>query len=1517
MNKRPNSIKPIPEQRPKDEHNISCVFSLKPTFASSVACGSKEKRRDIQGLRTFAIVAVVLFHLWPKVFRHGYLGVDMFFVISGYLMTQILTQNVGPFKLSGIAHFYRRRIHRIVPIYLFMLCAVLGIGQAILVDTHFDDLQLDAVWALGFVYNVKTVMHKEGYFMEEAIWRFLLHTWSLAVEMQFYLLAPFIICFLNSKLKTAKRILVVCVVAMALSRLIQLLVHQTIAFGTVPPRLWQFFAGITACFFGRRTLEEKNECFLQPFIEKFNQVFSKRLQCYFAISVLCATLFLPVLNIPFPAVFQFTVVILTALLLNCEVRPWVITNRVMVETGDLSYVWYLVHWPFIQLVKYRMSLTVNTGIGGGLAFIGLTLGLAFIVDRVIDRSIRRIKQIRTVALVIGLLYFFCGLLLCPPWLMAKPDPLDDPSLQIFQGEFVPAAQYGNRFLADLDQNRLNLTRLTRPEKIAINRRLFGVTKEYIEQSGKMIRPDNSAVAAQWTYLFEQDKLLQKETNGESVSPRDKWDFRASFKGKGNLSVVLAGNSHADQIANELALTWSDRFSTLDVFTMGVCLPLDLQYGWPRYNEKLCLSYSKAIIKLVKELRPDVLFLNFYYDMMGHPPVTEPYETDPIFASLQAGLDQLQPFVGKIFVGAPNLAFDNLIVAVEVEKRLWWGEGNRVRELNQPYQYHVQRTAAHWERLRHVKCEKCVIVDWTESFCDGKEGEKKMCSAVEAESQLANFIDDNHYSFLGYRKSIQAITDIDGYEIKFSPDGQWLLFQSPFLDWNRDYWNQIFAINLNDDPLSIRGHRQIRCVSNGVGEYIHPSFYPDSHRLIFSSNFHNQSVWAKELETKFNRDLAQNSFVDNPETAWCSHSPYRVQCYALYDKWTFRIAKKNVDAVWLRPLSPDMDLFRMDLFGNVEAQLTNETGFDGYGTVSPDGRWIVYTSMKTGDPELWIMNAVDGSEKRQLLCRKGFEGSASFSFDGKSLIFVATPTPKTVEEEEIYEQRLRGHYYDSRHTSLYIMDVETGNYTQILIDAKSAGIKSIFYMEPFDVKKMTHFTSPKFMASGKIMFHACYDTDSAGICASKMLFISNADGTEIEKVRVDGSPDVAVAVLNNAETQIAFQSRLREYEKSTHRLRTLFVANWKYNKTVLGLRNKNDHGDALMDTVYAGSSFSGEKFLNNIQQLTFGGTNLAPKFRVTYKSAKITANEPYPFGQTFGSTHSLAVLPVLLSTPYYIYSYEPYYRYLERDNNCSQNDEHIKATGIMQTKKFLNPCAELYRVNQFGQIIRPLTNNSFHDSGAVASPNGRWILFLSMESGDPELWVFEMITLGESLWLHMKDDSDFWRIKSVKRLTHRLGYEFGASFSRDSRRIVFAAAVINGSDEVGTYKKLLSENYVNLTLTTELFYMELLEDTNWSEPRQITHLNARSADPIYLSDDSLILFTCAGCATAGTSNNNGTHLYLIKEDGSGLEQVTFNESGFDAFPTLNSDGTLLAWSSNRNNGLNNTLDVNVFIARIHI
>ncbi|KAI1698722.1 hypothetical protein Ddc_18945 [Ditylenchus destructor] len=108
-------------------------------------------------------------------------------------------------------------------------------------------------------------------------------------------------------------------------------------------------------------------------------------------------------------------------------------------------------------------------------------------------------------------------------------------------------------------------------------------------------------------------------------------------------------------------------------------------------------------------------------------------------------------------------------------------------------------------------------------------------------------------------------------------------------------------------------------------------------------------------------------------------------------------------------------------------------------------------------------------------------------------------------------------------------------------------------------------------------------------------------------------------------------------------------------------------------------------------------------------------------------------------------------------------------------------------------------------------------------------------------------------------------------------------------------------------------MELMGGRRWSEPRQITHLNAKVASPIYLPDNSHVLFSCKGCREANQNNNSGSSLYVIKDDGTGLKQVTSNSNGFDGYPALNHDGSSLLWSSNRNDIHN----VDVFVARMNV
>ncbi|KAI1698723.1 WD40-like beta propeller repeat domain-containing protein [Ditylenchus destructor] len=297
----------------------------------------------------------------------------------------------------------------------------------------------------------------------------------------------------------------------------------------------------------------------------------------------------------------------------------------------------------------------------------------------------------------------------------------------------------------------------------------------------------------------------------------------------------------------------------------------------------------------------------------------------------------------------------------------------------------------------------------------------------------------------------------------------------------------------------------------------------------------------------------------------------------------------------------MDIFRMDLQGKVQMQLTNETGFDGYGAVSPDGRWVVYTSMRTGDPELWIMNAVNGSGKRQLLQRKGFEGSASFSADSKKIIFVSTPTSTNTSQKNIYEKSLREYHYDSRNTSLYIMDIVSGKFSQILIDTQSLRIPKRYPDGIFDVKKMAHFSSPKFLDNGKIMFHACYNRPHDDIGDYRRVFVCFENGTGLEEIKIGSALDLPSAVLNNAETQIAFSSDIRELEASNHRRATLFIAKLISSETkydsqddVVSAEKQHENLNVINDT---GHHFSGETLFSHVQQITYGGENFAPKFRL--------------------------------------------------------------------------------------------------------------------------------------------------------------------------------------------------------------------------------------------------------------------------------------------------------------------------------
>ena len=148
-------------------------------------------RADIDGLRAIAVLSVVIFHAFPSVLRSGFVGVDVFFVISGYLITSIIIDDLERERFS-FAVFYSRRIKRIFPALIAVLVACLIGGWFLLLPDEYSLLGKHVAAAAGFVSNF-ALWHESNYFGAAADTKILLHLWSLGIEEQYYLIWPVVV----------------------------------------------------------------------------------------------------------------------------------------------------------------------------------------------------------------------------------------------------------------------------------------------------------------------------------------------------------------------------------------------------------------------------------------------------------------------------------------------------------------------------------------------------------------------------------------------------------------------------------------------------------------------------------------------------------------------------------------------------------------------------------------------------------------------------------------------------------------------------------------------------------------------------------------------------------------------------------------------------------------------------------------------------------------------------------------------------------------------------------------------------------------------------------------------------------------------------------------------------------------------------------------------------------------------------------------------------------------------------
>ena len=375
-------------------------------------------RPDIDGLRAIAVFLVVGFHAFPERIEGGFIGVDIFFVISGFLISKIIFDHLDN-NCFSLSNFYCRRIKRIFPSLLVVLIVTYSFGWMMLTSTEFSQLGAHIASGAGFSSNF-ILWIESGYFDKNTYAKPLLHLWSLGIEEQYYILWPILLWSAWQRQLNLLMVTTILGIGSFLLNLNSIQNDTVAAFYSPQTRFWELLIGsaLAGISFYRKN---ENTSFISDVCEFGDRGRTlSNMKSLVGAAFICIGIITINKERAFPGAWALLPTLGAAMVISAGEHAWlnrtILSNRILVWFGLISFPLYLWHWPLLSFAYILGSRT--PGIDIRIAAILISIMLSWITYRLIENPIRsnQVKKRHVEKALVALIVVvgFAGYL--APWL---------------------------------------------------------------------------------------------------------------------------------------------------------------------------------------------------------------------------------------------------------------------------------------------------------------------------------------------------------------------------------------------------------------------------------------------------------------------------------------------------------------------------------------------------------------------------------------------------------------------------------------------------------------------------------------------------------------------------------------------------------------------------------------------------------------------------------------------------------------------------------------------------------------------------------------------------------------------------------------------------------------------------------------------------------------------------------------------------------------------------------------------